>query len=109
MPFLYSKWGSLDLATRIKFAQIFNIAKKGPTHVVNNHIETDGYDFADVEMAMNIDAIQSYLETSETDMAVLWDMLLKGKQEKAPEVQVEIPKKPSKKVVKKTVKKVSKK
>lgn len=76
MLFLYSRWTSLSLPTRIKIASQFNIQKKGPTEVFDNQIKSDGYLIKDVEEALNIDAIQAYIGTQETDMMTLWLWLI---------------------------------
>ncbi len=69
--FLYSSWRNISLSTRIKIAGVFGIPKVGPTHVRDNYVESDGYKIEDVERALNVDALQKYLETDETDMATL--------------------------------------
>lgn len=74
--FLYSHWCSLPLATRHKIAEKFNIIKKRPTHVVNDYVQEDGYIVKDIEEALNVDAIQKFLNSQETDMAILWDNLI---------------------------------
>lgn len=74
--FLYSRWCDLDISIRNKIANNFNIQKKNSTHVVDNVIQNDGYVVKDIEEALNIDAIQKYVGRSETDMAVLWDLLI---------------------------------
>lgn len=74
--FLYSSWRSIPLSTRIIIANTFGVQKIGPTHVVNNYVESDGYRIEDIERALNIDAIQKYVATNETDMVKLMDMLI---------------------------------
>ncbi len=74
--FLYSKWMGLDLGIRQQIAAEFGIAKTAPTHVNDNKIISDGYKVEDVENALNIDALQQFLGSTETDMAVLWDLLI---------------------------------
>ncbi len=66
----------LSLPTRAVLAKEFGITKVGPTHVVNNTIESDGYKIEDVERALNMDAIQAYLQSEETDMNILWDNMV---------------------------------
>lgn len=70
--FLYSHWLALPISTRIKIASIFGIIKTGSTEVFNSTIKSDGYKITDIERALNIDALQKYLGTDETDMNVLW-------------------------------------
>lgn len=74
--FLYHKWLELSLPTRNKLAEIFGIVKKGPTEVFNNTIKSDGYVIKEIEEALNIDAIQKFVETEETDMQKIWTMLV---------------------------------
>ncbi len=74
--FLYHAWCELNINTRHRIAQDFNIAKKLPTEVFNNTIKSDGYVVKDIEQALNIDALQKYIGTSETDMALLWTWLV---------------------------------
>ena len=75
--FLYTSWRAIPLPTRIKLAAHFGIKKIGPTHVRDNYVESDGYKIEDVEAALNIDKLQAYLGTQETDMAKLleWAIL----------------------------------
>lgn len=74
--FLYHHWLELPLSTRIKIAMQFGITKKGSTHVVDNVIQSDGFLVKDVEQSLNVDAIQTYLDTEVTDLKLLWDMLV---------------------------------
>lgn len=81
--FLYSKWLSLDLPTRIKIAEIFDIIKRGSTHVVDNRIQSDGYNIEEVEAKLSVENLQKYLVTKESDPHVLWDLFtarLEGKE-----------------------------
>lgn len=74
---LYSKWISLPIQTRIKIAADFGIIKKGSIHVVDNHIQNDGYLIKDVEDALNTKAIQKYTgNENQTDLSILWDCLV---------------------------------
>lgn len=74
--FLYSKWISLPLPTRIKIASEFGIIKKGSTEVFNNQIKSDGYLIKDVEEALTLPALQTYLKTDMDDLSVLFDFLV---------------------------------
>lgn len=74
--FLYSKWLSLPLPTRHKIAAQFGIIKRGSTEVVDNQVKSDGYKIQEVEEALNIDALQKYIVTTETDMLALWMWLV---------------------------------
>ncbi len=73
--FLYSQWLSLPINVRVEMAQKFGIQKKNPTHVQDNVIVNDGYLIQEVENALTLENLQSYLETNETDMNILWDMI----------------------------------
>lgn len=74
--FLYSNWMQLPINTRHTIAMIFKIPKKGSTHVVDNEIQSDGYAIKDIEHSLNVEALQSYLETGEVDMVKLWNELI---------------------------------
>lgn len=74
--FLYSHWLKLPINTRIAIAIAFNIQKKGSTEVFNNEVIRDGYPIGDIEQALNIDAIQKYLGSDETDFNILWEQLI---------------------------------
>ncbi len=74
--FLYHKWLELPITTRIKIASVFGIEKKGPTEVFNNTIKNDGFILKDIESKLNIGALQDYLQTTETELAKLWEMLV---------------------------------
>jgi hypothetical protein len=70
--FLYHLWLELPIQTRHKIAAQFNIPKKGATEVFDNQIKSDGYFIKDIEQLLNVDAIQKYTESNETDMMTLW-------------------------------------
>lgn len=74
--FLYSKWLSLDLPTRMKVAEIFGIVKRGSTHVVDNRIQSDGYNVEEVEAALTPEALRKYMMSNEKDAEVLWDAFI---------------------------------
>lgn len=96
--FLFSKWLQLPLTTRALIAAQFGIIKRGSTEVFNNEVVKDGYVLGEIEAALNIDAIQKYVVSDNTDMAILWDMMVakaEGKEYVAPEKpKVEEVKKP---------------
>jgi hypothetical protein len=74
--FLYSSWLDLALSTRAKIAQIFNIVKKGATHVQDNEVVSDGYNVKDIESALTREAMQKYLNSQEQDMDKLFKALV---------------------------------
>lgn len=81
--FLYSLWCDLPLATRHKIALDFGIEKKGPTEVFSNTIKSDGYLVKDIETALTVEVLQKYIGTQETQLHILWTMLmdkLEGKE-----------------------------
>lgn len=74
--FLYGHWLKLPINTRHILAQVFGITKKSSTEVFNNEVVKDGYLIGDIESALNIDAIQKYTDSIDTDMAVLWKLMV---------------------------------
>lgn len=76
MTFLYSSWQRLPIVTRMKIALAFGIPKTGSTHVANDVIQADGYHIQDIEGALTIKALQTYLKTFEENTDVLWLMLV---------------------------------
>ncbi len=74
--FYYSLWQALPLHQRNAIAHQFGIPKTGPTHVDNNTIKSDGYEIAAIEHGLNLDVLQQFLETEETEHAVLWQLML---------------------------------
>jgi len=74
--FTYSHWLKLPINTRHTIATAFGIKKTGATEVANNEVVKDGYSIQAIEEALNIDALQKYLNTDETDFLVLWDWLI---------------------------------
>lgn len=76
MAFLYSHWLALPLSTRAEIASKFGIAKTGPTHVFDNRIQSDGYAIQDVENALGMEALQTFVGSKETDMNVLFTKLV---------------------------------
>jgi hypothetical protein len=74
--FLYSSWLKTPLHIRHKIAAEFGIYKKGSIHVVDNHVQNDGYLVSDIEENLTIQTLQNYLETEEKDPATLWNMFV---------------------------------
>lgn len=83
---LYSKWTSISLATRIKLAQEFGIAKVRSTHVTNNVVSDDGYNVKDIENAITIANLQGYIGSSSEDINELWELAIGKIDGKVPEV-----------------------
>lgn len=74
--FLFSHWLSLNITTRHKIAAQFGIIKRGSTEVFNDTIKSDGYLVKEIEQALNIDALQKFIGTQETDMQKLWTWMV---------------------------------
>jgi len=62
--FLYSSWLKTPLHIRHKIAAEFGIYKKGSIHVVDNHVQNDGYLVSDIEENLTIQTLQNYLATN---------------------------------------------
>lgn len=75
MVFLYSHWLKTNINTRHLIAAEFGIIKRGSTEVFNNEVLKDGYLIPEVESALNIDRLQTFLATNITDFEVLYKML----------------------------------
>ncbi len=69
-------WSSLPIVTRIKLADAFGIKKTGPTHVSDNHVQSDGYRIADVETALSVEALQEFTNSRSPDQSELWALTL---------------------------------
>lgn len=89
--FLYSQWRQLPLDIRNDIAKQFGISKSGPTHVDSNVIVSDGYKIEEVEAALNIDALQSFTGSDDTNMTVLWDLMVNRIMNPVAEPAVEVP------------------
>lgn len=68
----YSQWRKLPLSTRALLAKQFGFSKTGPTHVVDNRVEADGYKFEDVERAITRATMEEYIGFPVNDLEVLW-------------------------------------
>ena len=76
--FSYSHWLALPMHIKQKIALKFNIPKVRSTHVANNVIVDDGYNIKDVEAVINVDCLQSELQSTETDLAILFNRLVES-------------------------------
>lgn len=89
---LYSRWLSLSVSTRQKIAEIFNIPKTGSTHVVDNRIESDGYNVQALEEKLSKEAMQKYLVLDEQDKDKLFEILVECIENPLPKgVKLEVP------------------
>lgn len=90
--FMYSSWMRLPLTTRALLATQFGFSKTGSTHVQDNVVVADGYRIGDIEAALNLAAIQKYVGSTDTDMMVLWQMMVDKIEGRAPVVTHDEPK-----------------
>lgn len=74
--FLYSKWFQTALVTRDKIAKDFGIERKNGIEVFANEVKSDGYLVKDIEEKLTKEAMQQILNTTEDELAVLFDMLV---------------------------------
>jgi hypothetical protein len=72
----YSLWMGTPFITRVKIAQQFGIAKLRATHVSDNVVVDDGYNAKDIESAMNVEAMQAFLESKDTDVDTLFALVV---------------------------------
>lgn len=87
--FLYSKWFQTALVTRDKIAKDFGIERKNGIEVFANEVKSDGYLVKDIEEKLTKEAMQQILNTTEDELAVLFDMLVE-KYEYVPPVATTI-------------------
>ncbi len=86
--FLYSKWLELPLSTREQIAQKFGIARIRSIHVSDNRVVDDGYNPKDIDICVNIEAIQHFINSTESDYNILWSLfidIIEGRAEVKPE------------------------
>jgi len=76
MAIPYHQWMSLPLSTRMKIAAAMNIPKLRSTHVANDQVLDDGYNVKDVEEAIKVIPMQNYLNSTETDITILFKTLI---------------------------------
>lgn len=124
MSIPYTQWLKVSLPTRIKLAEIFGFPKVRSTSVVSDVggdiVADDGYNVHDMERQINVPAMQAYLNSSETDLMILFKNTIdkaEGREYVAippANVMLEIPpeepiEETPKKIVKKTTKTKKKK
>lgn len=112
----YTRWTGIPLSTRIKIAEQFNIPKVRSTHVSNDYVQDDGYNVKDMETALSVPNMQAYLNSTETDLMILFQQMVDKVEGKvvegyAPTALIEEtpPLKVGKKIKKETKKVVKKK
>lgn len=73
---LYQTWQSLPIYVRHTVATLFGVAKIHPTHVSDNRIVADGYDFGDVDRAITPVTMEKLTGMVSEDMGAQWDALM---------------------------------
>jgi hypothetical protein len=76
MAIPYSKWTELSLGTRTKIAETLGIPKVRSTHVSDNRVVDDGYNIKDIENVLSVSSLQTYFNSTETDVFKLYQMLV---------------------------------
>lgn len=74
--FSYAKWRTLPMHVRNDIAVQFGIPKSGTTHVDSNQIVSDGYKVEDIDAKLTPEAIQEYVGVENSDMEIVWDMMV---------------------------------
>lgn len=74
MIFTYSLWTGLPIHVRIKLAADLEIKKTGPTHVVSDNIQSDGYRIQDIEQALTEGRLREYTGSESKDLRELFDL-----------------------------------
>ncbi len=72
----YTKWLQTPLPTRMQIANLLGIKKLRPTHVANNEVVDDGYNFKDIESNLTVEKLQELTKSSLTDLGDLFDLLV---------------------------------
>lgn len=85
---MYREWLDLPIGVRHQIAFKLGLEKKFPTEVQDNFIKTDGYVMKDVEKALSIENLQTFLQTDEADHALLLKWLIEGKP--TPEIAIHL-------------------
>lgn len=89
--FSYAKWRTLPMHVRNDIAVQFGIPKSGTTHVDSNQIVSDGYKVEDIDAKLTPEAIQEYVGVINSDMEVVWDMMIDKVQGIEPKEEVVVP------------------
>lgn len=78
------------MATRSKIAEAFGFIKVRPTHVVNNEIADDGFNVKDIEAAITVEKLQHFLQSLESDLDKLFDLLVDTLEGRMPENTIDM-------------------
>lgn len=74
---MYSTWRRTPLHVRHEIAYMFGIPKSGPTHVVDNQVQDDGYKVEEIESKITVPALEEVLKPTEKySLEELFDMLV---------------------------------
>lgn len=77
LPRLFTyDWLQLPNEVRLKLVEIFKIPRSGGAVIEDNRVITDGYTQIDLDTITTL-AMQAYLDTDETDFAILFKAVLK--------------------------------
>lgn len=91
MKFNYQDWVQLSIGLRQKIAFTFGVKKVGPTHVVNNEIQSDGYLMKDLSERLSLSALELHFNLIGMSYDDLWNrMLLEAEGKSLPEIEKEI-------------------
>lgn len=72
-------WVRLPHALKQKIVKQFNIPRTGASHVVDGVVQTDGHTDKDLSV-LNVPNMQEFLGSKETDIFILWNILIKKLQ-----------------------------
>lgn len=70
------EWLKLSYETRQLLVVQFNITRSVPAHVENNQVVSDGHSSKDLSV-LNVESLQKFLESTETDFTKLFNNTLK--------------------------------
>lgn len=86
----YTKWTQTPLPTRMQIATMLGIKKLRPTHVANNEVVDDGYNFKDIEASMTIEKLQELTKSTLTNLGDLFDLLVDEIHNPSPKIPDQI-------------------
>ena len=88
---LYSQWMQIPITTRTLLAEKFGISRVGVIHVQDNRVVADGYKIEDVERALNIEALKSFVGVDHTDLSTLLQLAVTKIETPEPVAPVIVP------------------
>lgn len=66
-------WRALPESTKAKLAKAFAIPRQAPIHVSDGHIVDDGYRYEDLRVALTLEKLQAFAESSSNNFLELLD------------------------------------